>query len=61
MVALLLLLVVAFARTGRGRWWRTWPGCLARSLLLALVCGIAALVSSNFVFVIGLLGAIFFA
>lgn len=61
MAALLLLLVVAFARTGRGRWWRTWPECLARSLLLALACGVATLVSSNLVFVLGLLGAIFFA
>ena len=61
MAVLGVLLVVAFARMGRGRWWRTWPGCLARSLLLALACGIATLVSSNLVFVLGLLGAIFFA
>lgn len=53
-------LAAAFIRMGRGRWWRTWPGAVGKTALLALSTLIFANISMIPVMAIGLLGAVFY-
>lgn len=55
----IVLLVAAFWRMGRGRWWTTWPGGAGKALAVVVLTQIAGLVGMVPVLAIGALGGLY--
>lgn len=51
--------IASFIRMGRGRWWRSWPGAVGKSLLLAVVIQVAGVIGFIPVTLIGILGGLY--
>ncbi|HEU0045767.1 hypothetical protein [Sphingomonas sp.] len=58
-LAMYALLVVAFVRMGRGRWWHSRPQAVGRSIILLILIQIGVLVGTIPVMAVGLLGGIY--
>jgi hypothetical protein len=52
-----LLGVLAFIMMGRGRWWRTLPGCVGKAISITLITFLTSLLSLVPLFTIAVLGA----
>jgi hypothetical protein len=52
-----LLGVLAFIMMGRGRWWRTVPGCVGKAISITLITFLTSLLSLVPLFTIAVLGA----
>lgn len=58
-IILLTVGLVMFMRMGAGRWWRTWPGGLGKSIVFAVALQIAGMIGFIPILAIGLLAGVY--